>query len=309
MSTVNAPKIRKAIIPVAGLGTRFLPATKAQPKEMLTIVDKPVIQYLVEEAVASGIEQIIFVTSATKRSIEDHFDRAFELETRLAAGSKNKELEEVRRITSLASFAYVRQQEPKGDGHAILAARNLVGSDEPVAILFGDDVVDNDPPCLRQLMDVYEKYRDPVIAVTQVPKRDINRYGCLGGTKIDAKTLEVTELVEKPDPKDAPSDLAIIGKYIITPEVFDALEHAKPSKGGEIRLIDAFDALLGERSIYAHRYDGKRYDCGNKYEFLIACVEYGLKHPDVNGDGRFSDYLKATYGPKKAPSKKPRRRV
>ena len=295
MQTTNAPKVRKAIIPVAGLGTRFLPATKAQPKEMLTIIDKPVIQILVEEAVASGIEQIIFVTSASKRSIEDHFDRAFELEMRLERNGKMKELAEVRRVSELASFVYVRQQEPKGAGHALLMARKLVG-DEPCAVLFGDDIVDNDPPCLRQLIDVYERYRDPVIAVAQVPKRDISLYGCIGGTPIDEKTLEVTSLVEKPKPEDAPSDLAIIGKYVITPEVFDEIERLTPSKNGEIGITEAFEALIKKRPVYAHRYDGKRYDCGNKYEFLIACVEYGLKHPDVNGDGRFTDYLKNTYG-------------
>lgn len=291
MPAKNRSRIRKAIIPVAGLGTRFLPATKAQPKEMLAIVDKPVIQFLVEEAVASGIEEVIFVTSYAKRAIEDHFDRNFELEFRLEQGGKMKELAEVRRITDLASFAYVRQKSPKGDGHAILAARNLVG-DEPCAVLFGDDIVDNDPPCLRQIIDVYERYGDPVIALAQVPKADIRNYGCAGGTPVDDRTIDITTLVEKPSPEDAPSDLAIIGKYVITPEVFDAVEHAEPSKDGEIRLIDGFRAMLGKRPVRGHRFQGTRYDCGNKYEFLRACVDYGLKHPDVNGDGRFAAYLK-----------------
>jgi UTP--glucose-1-phosphate uridylyltransferase len=286
-------KIRKAIIPVAGLGTRFLPATKAQPKEMLAVVDKPVIQFLVEEAVASGIEEIIFVTSSAKRAIEDHFDKNFELEYRLEQGGKTKELAEVRRISELATFAYVRQQSPKGDGHAILTARRLVG-DEPCAVLFGDDMVDADPPCLRQLIDVYEAHGEPVIALAQVPKKDIHHYGCAGGTAIDDRTIDITALVEKPAPEEAPSDLAIIGKYIITPDVFDALERAEPSKGGEIRLIDGFRSLLGKRPIHGHRFHGMRYDCGNKYEFLRACVDYGLRHPEVNGDGRFAAFLAET---------------
>lgn len=288
---MHAPKIRKAILPVAGLGTRFLPATKAQPKEMLPIVDKPVIQYLVEEAVDSGIEQIIFVTSSSKRAIEDHFDTNYELESRLAEKRKDAELAQVRRITGLAEFAYVRQRHPMGDGHAVMMAKNLVG-DEPCAVLFGDDVVDAHTPCLKQLMDVYARYGDPVIAALRVPKQDIRHYGCIGGHEIDERTLEVKELVEKPAPEDAPSDLAIIGKYIITPDVLEALTHAESSQGGELRLIDAFRALLSKRSLYAHRFEGDRFDCGNKLEYLIAQVEYGLKHAEVNGDGRFAAYLK-----------------
>jgi UTP--glucose-1-phosphate uridylyltransferase len=291
MHPTNRPKVRKAIIPVAGLGTRFLPATKAQPKEMLTIVDRPVIQLLVEEAVASGIEQIIFVTSSTKRAIEDHFDRNVELELRLQNGGKMKELAEVQRLTKLASFAYVRQQEPKGPGHALLMARDLVGN-EPCAVLFGDDIVDSDPPCLRQLIDVYEERGTPVVAVAQVPKRDIHLYGCVAGEPVDAKTLRITAYVEKPRPEEAPSDLAVIGKYVLTPDVFEAIAGLPPAKNGEIGLTEAFAAMLDTHPIHAHRYDGRRYDCGNKYDFLVACVEYGLRHPDVNGDGRFSDYLR-----------------
>lgn len=291
---MNDMKIRKAIIPVAGLGTRFLPAAKAQPKEMLTLVDTPVIQFLVEEAVAAGIEQIIFITSQTKRAIEDHFDRNFELEYRLAQKNKKKELEEVRRISKLASFVYVRQYKPKGDGHAILMAKDLIG-DEPCAVFFGDDIVDSEVPCVKQLMNVYEKYRDPVIGVYKVPKKDIGHYGCVGGTRIDERTLEVNELVEKPKPEKAPSDLAIIGRYIITPEVLGALQKARGSVGGEIRLIDAFRALKGKRSMYAHEFEGMRYDCGNKLEFMIAAVDYGLKHPEVNGNGEFTAFLKRRY--------------
>jgi UTP--glucose-1-phosphate uridylyltransferase len=285
------PTIRKAIIPVAGLGTRFLPATKAQPKEMLTLVDKPVIQHIVEEAVAAGIEQIIFVTSHNKRPIEDHFDSNFELEHLLRTRGKKKELEAVTRLTDLASFAYVRQNEPKGDGHAILLTKDLIG-DEPVAVLYGDDVVDSKVPCIGQLIQVYERYKDPVIAVQQVPKSEISHYGVVAGRPISERTWEVDELVEKPKPEEAPSDMAIIGKYVITPEVFEALAKAKPSVGGEIRLIDAFRAISDSRSIYAHQFEGRRYDCGNKLQFLIAQIDYGLKHPETNKKNAFADFLK-----------------
>jgi UTP--glucose-1-phosphate uridylyltransferase len=278
-------KIRKAIIPVAGLGTRFLPATKAQPKEMLTLVDKPVIQYIVEEAVASGIEQIIFVTSQTKRAIEDHFDRNFELEYRLRQKQKTKELAEVMEISDLASFVY------KGDGDAIVLAKELIGN-EPCAVLYGDDIVDANVPCTAQLIKLYEKYRDPVFAVQKVPKKDLSKYGVIKGVKVDNRTHQVSDLVEKPKPENAPSDLAIIGRYIITPEVFTALEQAKPSADGEIRLIDAFRSLKGKRSLYAHEFTGQRYDCGNKLQFLIAAVDFGLKHKEVNEGGAFSRFLK-----------------
>jgi UTP--glucose-1-phosphate uridylyltransferase len=283
-------RIRKAIIPVAGFGTRFLPATKAQPKEMLTLVDKPVIQYIVEEAVAAGIEQIIFVTSQTKRAIEDHFDRNFELEYRLAEKKKEKALAEVMAISDLAKFVYIRQQNPKGDGHAILLAKELIG-DEPCAVMYGDDVVDAEVPCIGQLIALHEKYLDPIMAVLRVPKKDISKYGVIKGTKLNERTYEVTDMVEKPDPKDAPSDLAIIGRYVITPEVFAALERAKPSPDGEIRLIDAFRALKGKRSMYAHAFAGTRYDCGNKLQFLIAAVDYGLKHRELSPE--FGAFLKS----------------
>ena len=283
--------IRKAIIPVAGLGTRFLPATKAQPKEMLSLVDKPVIQHIVEEAVAAGIEQVIFVTSHNKRAIEDHFDSNFELEHLLRQRGKTKELEAVTKLTSLASFVYVRQPEPKGDGHAISLTKELIGN-EPVAVLYGDDVVDSEVPCIGQLIKVFERYRDPVIAVEKVPKADISSYGVISGRQVADRTWEVDELVEKPSPEEAPSDLAIIGRYIITPEVFQALERAEPSKGGEIRLIDAFRVIRRERPIYAYEFQGKRFDCGNKMQFLAAAIHYGLKHPEVNGQQQFSRYLK-----------------
>jgi len=284
-------KIRKAIIPVAGLGTRFLPATKAQPKEMLTLVDKPVIQYIVEDAVAAGIEQIIFVTSQTKRAIEDHFDHNFELETRLREKGKAQELAEVRHISELASFAYIRQKNPLGDGHAILMAKDFVG-EEPCVVLFGDVVVQSEVPCVKQMLRVFEHYQDPVIAVQRVPKQEISKYGVIAGQKVAARTYEISELVEKPKPAVAPSDLAIIGRYIITPEVFKALEKAKPSVGGEIRLIDAFRSLQGRRSIYAYDFEGSWYDCGDKLQFLIATVDYGLRHREVNKAGAFSDFLR-----------------
>jgi UTP--glucose-1-phosphate uridylyltransferase len=283
-------KIRKAIIPVAGLGTRFLPATKAQPKEMLTLVDKPVIQYIVEDAVAAGIEQIIFVTSQTKRAIEDHFDHNFELETRLREKGKLKELAEVEHISELASFAYIRQKNPLGDGHAILMAKDFVG-EEPCLVLFGDVVVQSKVPCVKQMIEVYDRYQDSVIAVQRVPKKEISKYGVIAGRQVSARTYEVSELVEKPKPEEAPSDLAIIGRYIITPEIFRALEKAKPSVGGEIRLIDAFRAIKGRRSVYAYDFEGSWYDCGDKLQFLVATVDYGLQHPEINKNGAFSSFL------------------
>ncbi len=283
--------IKKAIIPVAGFGTRFLPATKAQPKEMLTLVDKPVIQYIVEEAVAAGIEQIIFVTSQTKRAIEDHFDRNFELEYRLAQKKKTEQLKEVLDISELASFVYIRQNNPMGDGHAILLAKELIGN-EPCAVLYGDDVVDSKVPCVGQLIAMYEKYHDPVIAVQPVPLKDISKYGVMAGTQVAPRTYEISGLVEKPKMEDAPSDKAIIGRYVITPEVFTELEHAEPSPDGELRLIDAFRSLLKKRSMYACEFEGRRYDCGNKLQFLIAAVDYGLKHEGVNKSGEFSDFIK-----------------
>jgi len=284
--------IRKAIIPVAGFGSRFLPATKAQPKEMLTLVDKPVIQYIVEEAVAAGIEQIVFVTSQNKRAIEDHFDRNMELEMRLRERHKVKELAEITRISDLAKFVYIRQPNPRGDGHAILLARDIIG-DEPCAVLYGDDVMVSDVPCIGQLMALYEKNRAPNIAVQRVPKKDVSKYGIVSGTRRDKRTIEMDDMVEKPRPEHAPSDLAIIGRYIITPEVFDALGRAKPGADGEIRLIDAFRALKGRRPMYAYEFEGARYDCGNKLGFLSAAVDFGLAHEEVNKDGAFAEFLES----------------
>jgi UTP--glucose-1-phosphate uridylyltransferase len=283
--------IKKAIIPVAGFGTRFLPATKAQPKEMLTLVDKPVIQYIVEEAVESGIKEIILVTGQNKRAIEDHFDRNFELEYRLRQKKKKEELEEINRISSMAKFYYVRQQTPLGDGHAILQAKNLIGKDESVAVLFGDDIVVGKSPALKQLMDVYEKNNASVIAAERVDKKDVSKYGIIDIKEEKGSTHEVKELVEKPDSKDAPSNIAVIGKYIVTPEVLTALEKVKPDKGGEIRLIDALKAVLAENPVYAHEYEGTRYDCGSKLGFLKATIHFGLKHNELKRD--FAAYLKS----------------
>jgi len=285
-------KIKKAIIPVAGFGTRFLPASKSQPKEMLSLVDKPVIQYIVEEAVASGIEQIIFITSSIKRALEDHFDRNFELEYRLAEKKKIKELKEIMAISDMAKFVYIRQKNPLGDGHAILCAKDLIDDDEPVAVLFGDDIVDAKTPCLKQMIDVYNKYQDPVIAALEVPNKDIKNYGCIDGNKIEDRVISVKGMIEKPDPAKAPSNLAIIGKYIITPDIFKALEKigAGGHADGEIRLIDGFLQVLEKRSIIAYNFEGDRYDCGDKLGFLKANVAFGLKHPDLKSD--FRKYLK-----------------
>lgn len=281
--------IRKAIIPVAGFGTRFLPATKAQPKEMLTVVDKPVIQYIVEEAVASGIKDIILITGQNKRAIEDHFDRNFELEYRLRRQKKDKIIKEVNRISDLANFIYIRQKVPLGDGHALLAAKDLVG-DEPVAVLFGDDIVDAREPVIKQLLQIYEKYQDPVVGIMKVAKKFVSKYGIVDGKLMDRRVWQVDSMVEKPSPGEVRSNMAITGRYVITPEVFWHLERAKKGKGGEIRLIDGLNGFLKKRSIYAYEYEGLRFDCGDKLEFLKATVHYGLKHKELNSG--FGKYLK-----------------
>jgi len=282
-------KITKAIIPVAGLGTRFLPATKAQPKEMLTVVDKPVIQYLVEDAVASGIREIIFVTGRSKRAIEDHFDYAPELEAVLRAKKKTKALQEVRAISDLATFTYVRQKEPKGVGDAILCAAHLV-RDEPVAVIFGDDILyTTKTPALRQLMSVYEKYGDSVVALEKVSRREVSRYGVVDPLPIDARTCEVKGLVEKPNPKDAPSTLVLTGMYLITPDVMDELTRVKPMNG-ELYLTHALEAVAKKRSVYGYELDGIRYDCGSKIGLLKATVDFGLRHSEVKDE--FRKFLK-----------------
>lgn len=279
--------IKKAIIPVAGMGTRFLPATKAQPKEMLPIVDKPVIQYLVEEAVAAGITEIIFVTGRGKRAIEDHFDYAHELEQVLATRGKRELLKTIREISNLASFAYVRQKEPLGNGDALLAAAHLVG-DEPCAVLFGDDIVDSSVPCLKQMIPVFEKYNDPVIALEEVKQSETSLYGIVDATKVGDRTFEIKRIVEKPAPGKAPSRLAIVGKYIITKEVFSELRKLRP-KDGEIGLSDALENYLAHNPVYGYQFKGTRYDCGSKIGFLKAVVDFGLKHDETKSE--FKKYL------------------
>ena len=284
--------IRKAILPVAGFGTRFLPATKAQPKEMLPVVDKPVVQYLVEEAVASGIEEIIFVTGRGKRAIEDHFDVSYELEDTLVEKNKHELLEQVQKVSNLAKFSYVRQPIPMGDGHALLCAKHLVNEGEAVAVLFGDDIVDNDVPALKQLLNVYDKYQDSVIALTAVPQEDVSKFGIVDSLKINERTHEIRSFVEKPKQEDAPSNLAACGKYVITWEVFQALESLKSkSKDGEVRLADAFIEMLASgRPLYGFELEGQRHDCGDKFGFVRATIALGLKHPEI-GD-KLREYLK-----------------
>ena len=284
-------KIKKVLIPVGGFGTRFLPATKAQPKEMLTLVDKPAIQYLVEEAVASGIEEVIFITGRGKRAIEDHFDYSLELEYFLRSRGKSDVADEIHQIATLAKFTYVRQGEPKGPGHALLQASHLVSGNEPVAVLYGDDIIDSTIPCLKQLMGVFGKYHKPVVALTRIAKKDISRYGVVAGAKIADRTYRVTGLVEKPKPKDAPSTLAIIGKFILTPEIIRMLPKMKPGPGGELYPTDAFDLYIKEGGeMYGYEYEGVRYDCGEKLGFLQAMIQVGLKHPEVGHE--FRRYLR-----------------
>jgi len=282
-------KVRKAVIPAAGLGTRFLPATKAQPKEMLPIVDKPTIQYIVEEAIQSGIEDILIVTGRGKRAIEDHFDKSYELEDILRRKGEDDLLKVVQSISNLANVNYVRQKEPKGLGHAIDCARAFIG-DEPFAVMLGDDIVDSEEPCLKQLMRVFEQYHTTVLGVQHVPHDDISKYGIIKGVPLDERVFKINDLVEKPDVEKAPSDIAILGRYIITPDIFYFLERAVPGKGGEIQLTDALKSMLEHNSIYAYDFVGKRYDVGNKLGFLQATVEFALKREDISQE--FSHYLK-----------------
>ncbi|MBU1953927.1 UTP--glucose-1-phosphate uridylyltransferase GalU [Patescibacteria group bacterium] len=273
-------KIRKAVLPAAGFGTRFLPATKAQPKEMLPLVDKPVIQYLVEEAVASGIEEIIIVTGRGKRSIEDHFDYCFELEKTLEEKGKEDILKELRKIEKLATFVYVRQPMPLGDGDAILRAKELIGN-EPFAILFGDDIVDAEIPALKQLIDQYEKTGSCVVALENIPKQETPNYGIIKPKNSDGRLHEIESMVEKPSPEKAPSTLGIIGKYIVTPEIIAALESSTASHGGEIRLIDGLIELQKTQKVYGYEIEGKRYDTGNKLGLITATIDFALKRKDL----------------------------
>ncbi len=286
-------QVKKAVFPVAGLGTRFLPATKSTPKEMLPLIDKPLVQYVVEEAVASGIEQVLFVTGRSKRAIEDHFDIAFELESLLYDKGKDAELSQVREIADLVKIFYVRQKEALGLGHAILCAREFVGN-EPFAVLLGDDIIDGDQPCLAQLLEVYRKYRGTVLALEQVPLANISSYGCVRANPISERVYEVVDMVEKPKQEEAPSDLAIIGRYILTPDIFPILANQAPGKGGEIQLTDAIKTLAKEEAIYGCRFTGLRHDCGDKLGFLKATVDMALKREEFHGE--FEAYLRQRLG-------------
>jgi UTP--glucose-1-phosphate uridylyltransferase len=281
--------VRKAVFPAAGLGTRFLPATKAQPKEMLPLVDKPIIQYGVEEAVASGVDDIILVTGRGKNAIEDHFDVSVELETFLEARGKRDLLEEIRQISSLINVAYVRQGEPLGLGHAVLVTRHLVGN-EPFAVILADDVIDATPPALAQMIAVFDDVKGPVILVERIPKDQISGYGVIAAEPVRPGVYRILDLVEKPPPERAPSDLAIIGRYILTPDVFDALEETAGDGGGEIQLTNGLKRLLATRPLYACEIAGTRHDTGSKIGFLKAVVYFALRRPDLAGP--FRDYLK-----------------
>lgn len=282
-------KIRKAVFPAAGLGTRFLPATKASPKEMLPLVDKPLIQYGVEEAVASGIESVLIVTGRDKTAIEDHFDVSFELEHTLSARGKDDLLSLARSVSDLAKISYTRQKQALGLGHAIYQAKDFVG-DEPFAVLLADDVVDSEVPGIKQMIAVYERFDAPVIATMQVEGEAISRFGVIAGEEIEPGLYRVSDMVEKPGFAEAPSDMAIIGRYILTPDIFDAIEKTAPGSGGEIQITDAMRLLLKTRPFYALKLEGTRHDAGDKMGFLIATVELALKREDLAGE--FREYLK-----------------
>ncbi len=284
-------KIRKAVFPAAGLGTRFLPATKAQPKEMLPLVDKPIIQYVIEEAVASGLTNIIIVTGRGKNAIEDHFDVSYELERLLQERGKTELLDQVRAVSNMINVSYVRQGETLGLGHAVLMAKDLIG-DEPFAVMLGDDIIDSAVPCMRQMIDVFDAHGGPVIAVQQVPESEISAYGVIDGAAEGAsgRVYRIRDMVEKPSPGEAPSDLAIIGRYILTPDIFAALETTPRDAAGEIQLTNGLRALKERRPLFGYRFEGVRHDAGNKLGFLKATVEFALKRPDLGGP--FREYLR-----------------
>ncbi|HXF91893.1 MAG TPA: UTP--glucose-1-phosphate uridylyltransferase GalU [Nitrospiraceae bacterium] len=282
-------EIRKAVIPAAGLGTRFLPATKASPKEMLPLVDKPLIQYVVEEAVASGIQDIIVITGRGKRAIEDHFDRSFELEENLKGSGKAQVLSQIRRISNLANFCYVRQSEALGLGHAVLCAQHLIG-DEPFAVILGDEIIDAPTPALAQLIHVFKKRKGAVLGVQAVPRSEVSRYGIIAPRRLAPGLHRVEDLVEKPAPADAPSHYAVIGRYVLPPAIFPILRKTQPGKNGEIQLTDALRQLAKQSPMFAYEVQGQRHDAGDKLGFLIATVEFALKNPSLGPP--FSDYLK-----------------
>ncbi|KKI89252.1 UTP--glucose-1-phosphate uridylyltransferase [Bacillus sp. SA1-12] len=285
-------QIKKAIIPAAGLGTRFLPATKAQPKEMLPIVDKPTIQYIIEEAVASGIEDILIVSGRGKRAIEDHFDKSYELEETLASKEKWDILEEVQRISELANIHYIRQKEPKGLGHAIFCARRFIGN-EPFAVMLGDDIVQTNgsDPCLKQLINVFHQFEQAVVGVQKVDQADVSKYGIVSYDEdsLQERIYRIEDLIEKPSLDKAPSNSAIMGRYILTPEILDILEHQAPGAGGEIQLTDALKALLKRQSILAYHFNGNRYDVGDKFGFIKATIDFALERDELKND--LLDYL------------------
>lgn len=282
-------KVKKAVIPAAGLGTRFLPATKAQPKEMLPIVDKPTLQYIIEEAVNSGIEEILIITGRNKKSIEDHFDKSVELELELEKKGKDDLLELVRGISDMANIYYIRQKEPLGLGHAVYCARSFIG-DEPFAVLLGDDIVDAKTPCLKQLIGAYEEYGTSILGVQSVAREDVNKYGIVDGYEVGKGAYRVNSLVEKPDPANAPSEIAILGRYIITPQIFEILRNTKPGKGGEIQLTDALNVLAKESSMHAYVFEGRRYDVGDKMGYLQATIDFALKRDDLRAG--LMDFMK-----------------
>ena len=286
-------KIKRAIFPAAGLGTRFLPATKSMPKEMLPLVDKPIIQYVVEEAVASGLTNLVIITARGKSAIEDHFDVSYELEKILEERGKSDMRSRVSKVSQMVHIAYVRQKEALGLGHAVLIARNLM-HDEPFAVLLGDDVFDAEVPCIRQMMDIYNQYEASVVALMEVPPEEVDRYGVIKGDPLpgsDDKVFEVRDMIEKPSVDEAPSNLAIIGRYILTPSIFDALAETEKGSGGEIQLTDAIKRLLGQERVLAYKFRGKRHDAGDKLGFLQATVEFALKNEELGS--KFRSYLKS----------------
>jgi len=291
MAPIARRAVRKAVFPAAGLGTRFLPATKAQPKEMLPLVDKPIIQYVVEEAVASGLTNIIIVTGRGKNAIEDHFDVSYELEHWLAERGKTDLLELVRGVSRMITVSYVRQGEQLGLGHAVLMAKDLVG-DEPFAVMLGDDIIDSEVPCMRQMLDVFERQQAPIVAVHSVPRAEVSSYGIIAGQPLqeDGRVYRVSDLIEKPRADEAPSDLAIIGRYVLTPDIFSVLEQTPRDARGEIQLTNGLRRLLDLRPIMGYRFEGVRHDAGNKLGFLKATVEFALKRPDLGA--AFRDYLR-----------------
>jgi UTP--glucose-1-phosphate uridylyltransferase len=281
--------IRKAIFPVAGLGTRFLPATKASPKEMLNVVDKPLIQYAAEEAIASGVTELIFVTGRSKRSIEDHFDKSYELEEELEAKNKTNLLAIVRQVKpSHVNCVYVRQPEALGLGHAVSCAKSLIG-DEPFAVILADDLLDNNPPVLSQMISLYQHYQSSIVAVEVIAPEQSSSYGVVSGRVFDQGLTKMDGIIEKPASKDAPSNLGVVGRYIFTPEIFAHIQNLKPGSGGEYQLTDAIQTLLKDQLVLAYEYEGVRYDCGNKLGYLKATINFALKHPELKGD--FKDYL------------------